>query len=485
MDLKKSGVKTPLFFVWAGFYNGTVPYLDKGACALGRIGVGRLVFFMEAVLRLEIPGTFIIPWRQIMRGCLVLILTGILCICVHNCTEDMEERSEADAAELQNTVKGISDKLAGISGNRAGNIDILGITDHDIIKFPGSINPDIIGSLGHTDSGIIEFPGFMYPDITDIPRHTDSGIADFPGFTAPGVIESPGLNGSGITDIPGIKDPGIIETPGFTAPDITNPPDAGDSDIVESPGLTGPDTAYPPDNIDSDITESPGFTGPDAAYPPDNTDSDITESPGFTGPDIADIPGIKDPDTEDPPGVKDPDTADIPGIKDPDTEGPPGIIDSDPTDIGAAENPSESGEADSETGEGPAAAEDEDTSAEDTSKDDTSEDASGLELIEGFEVDAEGYITGCTNQVVIIDDILLLPASTRCAGIRKGALDSVGSMVVEVYIPANICDIEKGAFDRFLSLMFFEVSEENPYYYSLDGILYAASEEAVAYPAGR
>lgn len=441
MDLKKSGVKTPLFFVWAGFYNGTVPYLDKGACALGRIGVGRLVFFMEAVLRLEIPGTFIIPWRQIMRGCLVLILTGILCICVHNCTEDMEERSEADAAELQNTVKGISDKLAGISGNRAGNIDILGITDHDIIKFPGSINPDIIGSLGHTDSGIIEFPGFMYPDITDIPRHTDSGIADFPGFTAPGVIESPGLNGSGITDIPGIKDPGIIETPGFTAPDITNPPDAGDSDIVESPGLTGPD----------------------AAYPPDNTDSDITESPGLTGPDIADISGIKDPDTE----------------------GPPGIIDSDPTDIGAAENPSESGEADSETEEGPAAAEDEDTSAEDTPKDDTSEDAAGLELIEGFEVDAEGYITGCTNQVVIIDDILLLPASTRCAGIRKGALDSVGSMVVEVYIPANICDIEKGAFDRFLSLMFFEVSEENPYYYSLDGILYAASEEAVAYPAGR
>ena len=452
MDLKKSGVKTPLFFVWAGFYNGTVPYLDKGACALGRIGVGRLVFFMEAVLRLEIPGTFIIPWRQIMRGCLVLILTGILCICVHNCTEDMEERSEADAAELQNTVKGISDKLAGISGNRAGNIDILGITDHDIIKFPGSINPDIIGSLGHTDSGIIEFPGFMYPDITDIPRHTDSGIADFPGFTAPGVIESPGLNGSGITDIPGIKDLGIIETPGFTDPDITNPPDIGDSDIIESPG----------------------FTGPDAAYPPDNTDSDIIELPELTDPDITDIPGIKEPDTADPPGVKDPDT-----------EGPPGIIDSDPTDIGAVENPSESGEADSETEEGPAAAEDEDTPAEDTPKDDTSEDAAGLELIEGFEVDAEGYITGCTNQVVIIDDILLLPASTRCAGIRKGALDSVGSMVVEVYIPANICDIEKGAFDRFLSLMFFEVSEENPYYYSLDGILYAASEEAVAYPAGR
>ncbi len=387
-----------------------------------------------------------------MRGCLVLILTGILCICVHNCTEDMEERSEADAAELQNTVKGISDKLAGISGNRAGNIDILGITDHDIIKFPGSINPDIIGSLGHTDSGIIEFPGFMYPDITDIPRHTDSGIADFPGFTAPGVIESPGLNGSGITDIPGIKDLGIIETPGFTDPDITNPPDIGDSDIIESPG----------------------FTGPDAAYPPDNTDSDIIELPELTDPDITDIPGIKEPDTADPPGVKDPDT-----------EGPPGIIDSDPTDIGAVENPSESGEADSETEEGPAAAEDEDTSAEDTPKDDTSEDAAGLELIEGFEVDAEGYITGCTNQVVIIDDILLLPASTRCAGIRKGALDSVGSMVVEVYIPANICDIEKGAFDRFLSLMFFEVSEENPYYYSLDGILYAASEEAVAYPAGR
>ena len=467
MDLKKSGVKTPLFFVWAGFYNGTVPYLDKGACALGRIGVGRLVFFMEAVLRLEIPGTFIIPWRQIMRGCLVLILTGILCICVHNW-------SEADAAELQNTVKGISDKLAGISGNRAGNIDILGITDHDIIKFPGSINPDIIGSLGHTDSGIIEFPGFMYPDITDIPRHTDSGIADFPGFTAPGVIESPGLNGSGITDIPGIKDLGIIETPGFTDPDITNPPDIGDSDIIESPGFTGPDAAYPPDNTDSDIIELPGFTDPDAAYPPDNTDSDIIELPELTDPDITDIPGIKEPDTADPPGVKDPDT-----------EGPPGIIDSDPTDIGAVENPSESGEADSETEEGPAAAEDEDTSAEDTPKDDTSEDAAGLELIEGFEVDAEGYITGCTNQVVIIDDILLLPASTRCAGIRKGALDSVGSMVVEVYIPANICDIEKGAFDRFLSLMFFEVSEENPYYYSLDGILYAASEEAVAYPAGR
>ena len=57
--------------------------------------------------------------------------------------------------------------------------------------------------------------------------------------------------------------------------------------------------------------------------------------------------------------------------------------------------------------------------------------------------------------------------------------------MIEVYIPSNITYIAPGAFDHLHLLMFIEVAEDNPAYYSEDGILYAADGEIIAYPGGR
>lgn len=107
------------------------------------------------------------------------------------------------------------------------------------------------------------------------------------------------------------------------------------------------------------------------------------------------------------------------------------------------------------------------------------------EEIAGFILDDEGYITGYTERVCIRDDLLLIPEDEGCVGIRAGAFHGLDENVMEVYIPATIQSIEPGAFDVFPYLMFIEVSGENPYYYSLDGILYSVSGEEVFCPAGR
>lgn len=107
------------------------------------------------------------------------------------------------------------------------------------------------------------------------------------------------------------------------------------------------------------------------------------------------------------------------------------------------------------------------------------------EEIDGFLLDSEGYITGCTDRVVLRDDLLIIPESDRIVGIRSGAFDGLGESIMDVYLPANISDIEPGVFDVFPYLMFIEVSGDNPYYYSLNGILYSASGEEIFCPAGR
>ena len=63
-----------------------------------------------------------------------------------------------------------------------------------------------------------------------------------------------------------------------------------------------------------------------------------------------------------------------------------------------------------------------------------------------------------------------------------GALSSVAGLITEVYIPANITYIGPGAFDGLGSLMYIEVAQGNPNYYSAGGVLYTMSGEVVAAP---
>lgn len=108
-----------------------------------------------------------------------------------------------------------------------------------------------------------------------------------------------------------------------------------------------------------------------------------------------------------------------------------------------------------------------------------------LIISDGFSVDAQGYITGITDSLVLLDEILIISADQRCVGIRENAFSDIEGFVTEIYIPANIHDIEAGAFRYFQDLMYIEVSENNPYYSSVEGILYSKSGEEILCPIGR
>ncbi len=105
--------------------------------------------------------------------------------------------------------------------------------------------------------------------------------------------------------------------------------------------------------------------------------------------------------------------------------------------------------------------------------------------IAGFFVDNWGYIVGVTEALSFTDGILAITSDSECVGIKGNAFADVEEDVFEIFIPANICEIESGAFDVFSNLMYIEVSEESLYYDSMDGILYSKLGEEIAYPAGR
>lgn len=109
----------------------------------------------------------------------------------------------------------------------------------------------------------------------------------------------------------------------------------------------------------------------------------------------------------------------------------------------------------------------------------------GWKEFDGFVSDENGRIIGCTSPSVATDGILTFPRSMDCTGIERNSLGGLEEEVIEVYIPSNITYIAPGAFDHLHLLMFIEVAEDNPAYYSEDGILYAADGEIIAYPGGR
>lgn len=107
----------------------------------------------------------------------------------------------------------------------------------------------------------------------------------------------------------------------------------------------------------------------------------------------------------------------------------------------------------------------------------------GWKEFDGFISNDAGHITGYTSLSVIADGILTFPDSPDCTGVESQALDGL-SEVMEVYIPANITYIGPGVFDSLTELMYIEVAEDNPSYYSDCGELYTIDGELVACPAG-
>lgn len=104
-----------------------------------------------------------------------------------------------------------------------------------------------------------------------------------------------------------------------------------------------------------------------------------------------------------------------------------------------------------------------------------------------FACDEEGYINAYTGGYgSITDGLLNLIAHPSCIGVRAYAFFGMEEIVTDIYVPANIVDIEAGAFDALPYVFYIYVEPSNPSYCSVDGVLYTKDMNTiVAYPQGR
>ena len=102
----------------------------------------------------------------------------------------------------------------------------------------------------------------------------------------------------------------------------------------------------------------------------------------------------------------------------------------------------------------------------------------------GYLINAEGMICGLSGSKEVIKDGVLRFPEEGCSGIAAGALVDLGSQVEEIEIPANITEIQPGAFAGLSNLGWIEADGENPAYVTVDGVLYTADGTVLlAFPA--
>ena len=92
----------------------------------------------------------------------------------------------------------------------------------------------------------------------------------------------------------------------------------------------------------------------------------------------------------------------------------------------------------------------------------------------GYLINAEGMICGLSGDKEVIKDGVLYFPEEGCSGIARGALSDLGSAVEEIEIPANITNIQPGAFVGLSNLGWTEADAANPAYVTVDGVLYTA-----------
>lgn len=102
----------------------------------------------------------------------------------------------------------------------------------------------------------------------------------------------------------------------------------------------------------------------------------------------------------------------------------------------------------------------------------------------GYLINAEGMICGLSGGKEVIKDGVLYFPEEGCSGIARGALSGLGSAVEEIEIPANITNIQPGAFVGLSNLGWIEADAANPAYVTVDGVLYTADGTVLlAFPA--
>lgn len=103
----------------------------------------------------------------------------------------------------------------------------------------------------------------------------------------------------------------------------------------------------------------------------------------------------------------------------------------------------------------------------------------------GFVTDASGMICGISDLSVISEDGYLILPSEGCRGIAAGAFASCKDIISEIYIPANISEIEERAFTDLTSLGWIEM-EASAGYYTEDGVLFSKDGTCLlAFPPAR
>ena len=102
----------------------------------------------------------------------------------------------------------------------------------------------------------------------------------------------------------------------------------------------------------------------------------------------------------------------------------------------------------------------------------------------GYLINAEGMICGLSGDKEVIKDGILYFPEEGCSQIARGALSGLGSAVEEIEIPANITNIQPGAFVGLSNLGWTEADAANPAYVTVDGVLYTADGTVLlAFPA--
>ena len=98
---------------------------------------------------------------------------------------------------------------------------------------------------------------------------------------------------------------------------------------------------------------------------------------------------------------------------------------------------------------------------------------------------ALGMICGISDLSVISEDGYLILPSEGCRGIAAGAFASCKDIISEIYIPANISEIEERAFTDLTSLGWIEM-ETSAGYYTEDGVLFSTDGTCLlAFPPAR
>lgn len=120
------------------------------------------------------------------------------------------------------------------------------------------------------------------------------------------------------------------------------------------------------------------------------------------------------------------------------------------------------------------------------SEENVREENPGLLAVNGFLLDAQGWIVGIDEATFETDDGYLELPSESCTGIRAHAFDGCDVEITEIYVPGNITGMEAGAFSGLPYLEWLDVAEENPNFASLDGVIFDKSgSKLYAFPGAR